>query len=54
MFVHVDGILAHAQATMKRFVAELVETFRVKLMVEEFGVEQASRAPAFLEVPPTP
>ena len=47
--VHVDGILAHAkdQATMERIAAELGGKFKVKLMVENFGVEKASRTPAF-------
>ena len=43
--MHVDDILAHAQATMERFAAELGGKFKVKSMVEKFGVEKASRAP---------
>ena len=42
---HVDGILAHAQATMGRFAAELGGKFKVKLMVEKFGVEKVRRTP---------
>ena len=45
--VHVDDILAHAQATMERFVAELEGKFRVKSTVEKFGVKKVSRTPAF-------
>ena len=41
-----DDILAHAQATMERFVAELGGKFKVKSMVEKFGVEKASITPA--------
>ena len=46
VFMHDDGILAHAQATKKRFAAELGETFKVKSMVEKFGVKKTSRTPA--------
>ena len=46
MFMRVDDILAHAQATMERFAAELVETFKVHSMVEKFSVEKTSRPPA--------
>ena len=46
VFVHVDDILAHAQATMEWFAAELGETFTVKSMVEKFGVEKTSKTPA--------
>ena len=39
VFVYVDGIiLAHVQATMERFTAELGEKFKVKTMVEKFGI----------------
>ena len=50
IIVHVDDILAHAkdQATMERLIAELGGKFKVKSMVETFGVEKASRAPASL------
>ena len=46
VFIHVDGILAHAQATMEKFAAELGETFKLKSIVEKFGVEKTSRIPA--------
>ena len=51
--VHVDDNLAHAkdQATMKRFATELGSKFNVKLMVETFGIEKASRTSAFSRVP---
>ena len=45
VFMHVDDILAHAQATMERFAAELGVKFRVKSMVE-IGVENRSNTPA--------
>ena len=46
VFVHVDDILAHAQVTMERFASELGEKFKVKSMVEEFGVDKTtSRTP---------
>ena len=51
VFTHVDDILARAQATMERFAAELGEKFKVKSMVEKFGVEKARRTPASSEVP---
>ena len=38
--VHVDSILAHAQATMERFAAELGGKFKLKSMVNEFGVKK--------------
>ena len=41
--VHVDNIPAHAQVTIKRFAAELGGKFKVKSMVDKFGVEKASR-----------
>ena len=47
VFVHVDDILAHTEATMERFAAELRETFIVKSMVEKFGVKKTSRTPTF-------
>ena len=50
VFTHVDDILAHAQATMERFTAELGGKCKVKSMVEKFGVEKTSRAPASSEV----
>ena len=46
VFMHVDGILAHAQATMERFAAELGEKYKAKSMVEKFGVEKTSMTPA--------
>ena len=46
VFMHVDDILYHAQATMKRFVAELGKRFKVKSMVETFGVKKTSRTRA--------
>ena len=45
VFVHVDDILAHAQATMERFSAELGEKFKVKPVVEKFVVEKTGRTP---------
>ena len=44
--MHVDDTLAHAQATMERFVVELEGKFKVKSIVEKFGAEKASRTPA--------
>ena len=51
--VHVDNTLAHAkdQATMERFTAELGRKFKVKSMVEAFGVEKVSRTPSSLGLP---
>ena len=46
VFRHVDNILAHAQATMEKFAAELGETFKVNSMVEKLGVEKARKTPA--------
>ena len=46
MFVHVNDALAHAQATMERFTAKPGETFKIKSMVEKFGVEKTSRTSA--------
>ena len=43
VFMHLDDIRAHAQATMERFAAELGETFKVKSMVEKVGVEKARK-----------
>ena len=51
MVVPVDDILAHAQATMERFTAELGGKFKGKSMVEKFGVEIASRISASSWVP---
>ena len=53
LVVRVDNNLAHAkdQATIGRFVAELAGKFEVKSMVEAFGVEKASRTPAYSRVP---
>ena len=51
VIVHVDDILAHAQATMERFAAEFGGRFKVKSMVEKVGVEKASRTPASSGVP---
>ena len=42
-FLHVDDIPAHVQETMERFTAELGEKFKVKSMVEKFGVEKGRR-----------
>ena len=50
VFMHVDDILAHTQVTMERFAGELGEHFKVKSMVEQFGVEKARRTPAFSRV----
>ena len=54
--VHVDDTLAHAkdQATMERIAAELRRKFKVKSMVEKFGVEKASWAPVSLDVTTLP
>ena len=49
--VHVDDILAHAKATMERFTAELGGKFKVKSMVEKFGVEKTKWIPASSGVP---
>ena len=49
--VHVDDILAHAQATMEKCAAELGGKFQVKSMVEMFGVEKTRRTPASSGVP---
>ena len=49
--VHMDDILAPAQATMDRFAAELEGKFRVKSMVEKFGVKKVSRTPASSGIP---
>ena len=46
VLVHVDDILAHVQATMELFVADLGERFKVKTMGETFGVEKTNRIPA--------
>ena len=51
VFMHVGDILAHAQATMNRFVTELREKFKVKSIVEKFGVEKARKTPASSVVP---
>ena len=53
VIVHVDDNLAHAkdQATMERLTAELGSKFKVKSMVETFGVEKANRTPASSGVP---
>ena len=48
--MHVDDILAHAQATMERFAAELGEKFKVESMVDKFGFEKTSRTPVSSEV----
>ena len=45
VFMPVDDILAHAQATMKGFATELGEKFKVKSMAEKFGVEKTTRTP---------
>ena len=46
VFVHVEKILADAQATIERFAADLGEKFKVKSIVEKFGVEKPKRTPA--------
>ena len=46
VFMHVDDIFAHAQAARERLAAELGEKFKVKSMMEKFGVEKARRTPA--------
>ena len=51
VFMHVDGILVHGQATMERFAAELGEKFKMKSMVEKFGIEKARRTPRSSRVP---
>ena len=53
VIVHVDDMIAHAkdQATMERCAAELGGKFKVKSMVEKFGVEKASRTPTSSGVP---
>ena len=51
VFIHVDNIFAHAQATRERLVVNLGEKIKVKSMVEKFGVEKAMRTPASLGVP---
>ena len=47
VFMHVDDIFAHAQATKKRLAAGLGGRFKVKSMVEKVGVEKARRIPYF-------
>ena len=49
VFVHMDDILAHAQATMERFAAKLGG--KVSSEVDGFGVEKARRTPASSGVP---
>ena len=51
VFMHVDDIFAHAQVTRERLASELGEKFKVKSMVETYGVERARRAPASSGVP---
>ena len=51
VFMLVDDILARTQVTMERFAAELGKKFKVKSMVEIFGVEKARRTPASSGVP---
>ena len=51
VFVHGDNILAHAQATMERFVADFGEISKVKSMVDKLGVDKASTIPASSGVP---
>ena len=46
VFVHVNDILDHAQVKLEWFAVELGEKFKVKSMVEKFGVEKTSRIPA--------
>ena len=53
VFVNMDGILAHVQATMERgSPLSLEERFKLKPMVEKFGVEKPRRTPASSGVPP--
>ena len=49
LFMHVDDILAHVQATMERFIAELGERFKVKSIVK-IDVKKTSRTPDYLGV----
>ena len=51
VFMDVADIFAHAQATRERLAAELGEKFKVKSMLENFGVEKARRTPASSGVP---
>ena len=51
VFMHVDNIPAHAQVTMEKFTAELGKKFKVKPMVEKFGVKKARGASASSGVP---
>ena len=44
--VHVDDILAHAQATMEKFAAELGGKFKVKSMVESAASRRQRTPPA--------
>ena len=46
VIVHMDEFLAHAQATIELFATELRGKFKVKSMVETFGVKKVSRKPA--------
>ena len=50
-FVHVADIFARAQATMETFAAELGEKFKVKSMMEKFGVEREKETPVFSGLP---
>ena len=50
MVVRAEDTLAHAQATMEKFAAELGQRFEVKSMAVKFGVEKAKRTPASLGV----
>ena len=49
--VHVDVFLAHGQAILERFAAELRGIFKVKLIMETFDFVKASRTPASSGVP---
>ena len=50
VFLHVNDVIAHAQATMEWFTAELREKFKVKSMVETFGVDKTRRILASLRM----
>ena len=50
VFLRVDNIHAHVQATMVRFATELGDESNEKSMVDKFGVKDTSRTPAYLGV----
>ena len=51
VLVHMDDILAHAQATVERFAAELGEKVSNDVDGKKFGVEKARKTPASSGVP---